>query len=238
MTDDRMRAFAERLGPASDGPTDAVPAATVVILRDGADGIETLVLLRNSKLAFAGGMWVFPGGRVDPGDATGSSDAFAAAKNAAVREAAEEAGLTLAADQLVPYAHWCPPAIAPKRFATWFFLAPAPVGAVTIDGGEIHDHAWVRPADGLTRRDAGEIELTPPTWVTLHDLSRFSSVEEALAVSRLREPEFFETHIAALDRALVALWKGDAGFETGDAAVPGPRHRLWMTDDTWWYERD
>ena len=48
-----------------------IQAATVILLRDGADGLETLMLRRNSKLAFVGGMWVFPGGRVDAQDAAG-----------------------------------------------------------------------------------------------------------------------------------------------------------------------
>ena len=51
-----------------DEVPDAVPAATVILLRDGEDGLETLMLRRNSKLAFAGGHWVFPGGRVDADD--------------------------------------------------------------------------------------------------------------------------------------------------------------------------
>ena len=38
----------------------AIPAATVVLLRDAPGGLETLMLRRNSKLAFAGGAWVFP----------------------------------------------------------------------------------------------------------------------------------------------------------------------------------
>ena len=87
-----MRAWAERLGPATAEPgTEIIPAATVILLRDGADGVETLVLLRNSKLAFAGGMWVFPGGRVDPGDRVPGETTdpvegvIRAARNAAVR---------------------------------------------------------------------------------------------------------------------------------------------------------
>ena len=44
--------------------SDTHDAATVVLLRDGAGGLETLLLRRNSRIAF-GGMWVFPGGRVD-----------------------------------------------------------------------------------------------------------------------------------------------------------------------------
>jgi 8-oxo-dGTP pyrophosphatase MutT (NUDIX family) len=241
-TDDQMRAWAERLGPMSREPgSEAIPAATVVLLRDGVDGVETLVLQRNSKLAF-GGMWVFPGGRVDPGDRPSEvSDPLAAvlhaARNAAVREATEEAGLVVEVDDLSVYAHWCPPKIAPKRFTTWFFVARAPLGDVVIDGGEIHEHAWVRPADGIARRDAGEIELAPPTWVTLHDLAQFMTVDDAIAMIDRREPEFFETQIATVDDAIVAMWHGDAGYGTGDPDAPGPRHRLLMADDGWTYER-
>ncbi len=242
--DDRMRIWAERFGPTSSEPgPEAVAAATVVLLRDGPDGLETLVLLRNSKLAFAGGMWVFPGGRVDAGDHSRPApvdpvvDALDAARSAAVREAAEEAGLVVDPEGLVVAAHWRAPKIAPKRFSTWFFVAPAPEGDVIVDGGEIHEHAWVRPADGLVRRDAGEIELAPPTWVTLHDLTRFATVDAALATISRREPEFFETRIGTVDDAVVAMWHGDAGYDSGDADATGPRHRLVMADDGWRYER-
>ena len=71
------------------GEEPALPAATVIVLRDGADGPETLMLRKNSKIAF-GGMWVFPGGKVDAEDWDGADDDVAAAANAAVREAAEE----------------------------------------------------------------------------------------------------------------------------------------------------
>ncbi len=76
---------------------EAIPAATVILLRDGPDGIETLMLRRNSKLEFAGGMWVFPGGRVDPEDypPDAPDDVEAAVRVAAAREAEEEAGLAL-----------------------------------------------------------------------------------------------------------------------------------------------
>lgn len=52
---------------------DAVPAeprdaATVVLLRPGADGSEVYLLRRQTSMAFAGGMCVFPGGGVDPRD--------------------------------------------------------------------------------------------------------------------------------------------------------------------------
>ena len=135
-----------------------IPAATVVLVRDGGDGLETLLLRRNSKIAF-GGMWVFPGGRIDEADRHGlaPTDELAAARRAAVRETREEAGLAITEATLVALSHWSPPAIAPKRFLTWFFLAPATSDTVTIDQGEIHEHVWLRPSEALARRNALEI---------------------------------------------------------------------------------
>jgi 8-oxo-dGTP pyrophosphatase MutT (NUDIX family) len=219
-------------------PGEAVPAATAVLLRDGPDGLETLMVRRSSKLEFAGGMWVFPGGRVDPGDAVATGDEIEAARRAAVREAREEADLVVDGDALVPFAHWVPPPITPKRFATWFFMGPAPrEDAVTVDGGEIHDHRWTRPVDAIAARDAGEIELAPPTWVTLHRLAAHQDVAAALADAAGRPPDFFVTHIARGESSIAALWKGDAGYESLDVDAPGPRHRLSMLESGWRYER-
>jgi 8-oxo-dGTP pyrophosphatase MutT (NUDIX family) len=214
------------------------PAATVVLVRDGREGMETLMLRRNSRGAF-GGMWVFPGGRVDPGDLDPArpDDDLAAARRAAVREAQEEAGVAVDPEGLVPLSHWTPPPQAPRRFSTWFFLAPAPSGAdVAVDGGEIHEHRWLRPADALERRDAGEIELAPPTWVTLWRLHAAGDVEGAISQARARPPQRFETHVAHAGEALVALWDGDAGYHDGDAERPGARHRLSMLPSGWRYE--
>lgn len=224
-----------------DEVPEAIPAATVILLRDGDEGLETLMLRRNSKLEFAGGMWVFPGGRVDPEDYPPGrpDDVEAAVRVAAAREAEEEAGLACDPDAMVPFAHWTPPMVAIKRFATWFFVAEAPSGVVTIDDGEIHESVWARPTDTLARRDAGEVELAPPTWVTLDRLSRSASVADALDEARNAPVEAFVTAIGKDSDALVALWHGDAGYETGDASVPGPRHRLVMsTTAPWHYDRD
>jgi 8-oxo-dGTP pyrophosphatase MutT (NUDIX family) len=224
--------------PRTSGETpEAVPAATVILVRDTASGLETLMVRRNSKLEFAGGMWVFPGGRVDPDDIPPDGDVLEAARRAAVREAREEADLVINGDTLVPFAHWVPPPVTAKRFATWFFLGPAPEGAVTVDMGEIRDHRWMQPADALARRDAEEIELAPPTWLTLHRLADHADVASAMADAREHEPEFFETHIARVEDGIAALWEGDAGYETSDGDAPGPRHRLWMLPTGWRYER-
>ncbi|MFI5040943.1 MAG: NUDIX domain-containing protein [Acidimicrobiales bacterium] len=236
------------------GQDPPVAAATVVPLRDAPEGIEVLMLRKNSKLAF-GGMWVFPGGRVDaadleeadldasdqPGaDEAGAEDAeLRAARRAAVREAVEEAGVVLDSASLVPFSHWTPPPEAPRRFATWFFLAPLRDAVdIVIDGGEIHDHTWIGPADALARRDAGEVELAPPTWVTLSRLAPAADVDAALAEARASAVERFETRIATIGQVLVAVWEGDAGFEDGDVLRPGGRRRLVMDPAGWRGEVD
>ncbi len=227
-------------------PARLIPAATTVLVRDGDDGIEVLLARRNSKLAFAGGAWVFPGGRIDDEDFVGERAddlddpaLLAAARIAAVREAAEETGAVLDIDTLVWFAYWTPPPQAPKRFATWFFVGPAPaeVADLRADGGEIHELAWRAPADAMARRNAGEIELTPPTWITLEHLTAFATTDEVLTHYGATSPERFETLIRPVDGGMVALYDGDAGYESADPLADGPRHRLWMVQEGWRYER-
>ena len=97
-------------------PVPTRDASTVVLLRDGADGLEVYLMRRQSSMAFAAGMYVFPGGRVDPRDAdeaiawAGPPPAAWAARlgvaeplarelvAAAVRETFEESGVLLAGE--------------------------------------------------------------------------------------------------------------------------------------------
>ncbi|HYO36512.1 MAG TPA: NUDIX hydrolase, partial [Geodermatophilus sp.] len=92
----------------------ARPAATVLLLRDGAAGLEVHLLRRTRGMPFAGGMTAYPGGGVDPRDGdvdvawSGPAPAEWAASLgcdervarelgcAAVRETFEEAGVLLA----------------------------------------------------------------------------------------------------------------------------------------------
>jgi 8-oxo-dGTP pyrophosphatase MutT (NUDIX family) len=223
----------------------AIPAATVVLLRDGPDGLETLMLRRDARVDF-GGAWVFPGGRIDPADypdgvVSDEPDALAAAaRTAAVREALEESALVVDPDSLVWFSHWTPDRAsgAPRRYATWFFVAAAPTGQVVVDDSEIRDHLWIRPTDALERFERGEIALIPPTFVTLHTLAEWDSITHAYEVSRGRDPLIFLSRVVRNERGAASLWGGDSAYDDGDLDRPGPRRRLLMYETGWQLEID
>jgi 8-oxo-dGTP pyrophosphatase MutT (NUDIX family) len=88
-------------------PAAAVPAATILLLRDGAPGLEVFMVVRHHQIDFASGALVFPGGKVYQSDtdprlrahcrgAEGLDDATLALRVAAIREAYEECGVLLA----------------------------------------------------------------------------------------------------------------------------------------------
>ena len=172
----------------------ALPASTVVLVRDrldGGSGIEVLMIHRGAATSF-GGMWAFPGGVIEPDDVPPGTepDPLPAARCAAARETREEVGLEVDASSLVFWSHWLPPSIAPKRFSTWFFLAPATAlhadEHVGIDGDEVHAHRWITPADALAAQARSEVQLAPPTFITLHDLAPHANVADAIAAARPR----------------------------------------------------
>lgn len=94
-------------GKESREPVTPLPASTVLLLRDGSAGIEVFMVQRPTKMDFAAGALVFPGGKVDEADraanvrprCTGADalDDFNLALNvAAIRETFEECGVLLA----------------------------------------------------------------------------------------------------------------------------------------------
>ncbi len=220
---------------------EAHPAATVILLRDGEPGIEVLMVRRNSKLAFHGGAWVFPGGRIDEADyeRAGTRDARETARLAAAREAREEAGVDVNPQSLVMLSRWITPENVFKRFDTWFLLgAAADIGAVTIDGHEIQDHAWLQPTQALVAQRQAEIELPPPTFVTLTQLLPFTSTQAAIDAFAAREAEEFRPLLHFLPEGACTVYVGDSAYGSDDLEAPGRRHRLWMIGSEWRYERD
>ena len=111
----RMRERAESVARGETAWTVPVPrdAATVCVLRDGADGLEVFLMRRTSSMAFAAGMHVYPGGAVEASDShvpiAGRADLGVVAARtfsddpramlvAAARETFEECGVLLAVD--------------------------------------------------------------------------------------------------------------------------------------------
>ena len=219
-------------------PVAARPASTVVILRDGADGIEVFMVVRHHEIDFASGALVFPGGKVDAEDSDAAWSELApqvpAAPDrsffvAAGRETFEEAGLvlarrrgtqemvdadgahrlvetyraallkgdttfvdivrkenlTLAADLMVPFAHWITPEPVPKRFDTHFFLIAAPMVQLGAhDGGESVEGIWITPKQALLDAEAGTRTLVFATRMNIEKLARYRTVAEAVEVTR------------------------------------------------------
>jgi 8-oxo-dGTP pyrophosphatase MutT (NUDIX family) len=220
---------------------DAAPAATVVLLRDGESGLEVLLARRSSKLAFHGGAWVFPGGRIDPDDYGDAPDDLPrAARRAAAREAMEEAGVDVDPDALIHLSNWTTPEGSPKRFATWFFVGPVRGGDEVADGSEMDKLQWFRPAEALAARAAGEIELAPPQYVTLLDLQEVANVadamaaiEAAVAIDYLPRFRFIEGGGA------LCIYPEDVAYDDlSKLDAPGPRHRLLLGAESWEYVRD
>lgn len=225
----------------SDKVEPVLPAATVVLVRDGAQGLEALLVQRNKAVQHMGGMWVFPGGKVDEADYPADRDEYQAAVNAAIRETQEEAGLTVSADQLVYLAHWTTPEGAKKRFATWFFLTILEDGQqVQVDGGEIAEYRWVRPQIALAESadESQSLRLVPPTFVSLKDIAECATCDEAREIFSAREAMQYAPRMVFVEDGICFLYQGDAGYDSESVDAGGSRHRLYMVNDQLDYIRE
>lgn len=212
-------------------PPEPRPASTVLVLRDGPDGLEVALLQRSHALGFARGMYVFPGGALDDTDHRLGDPWLVAA----VRETFEECGVLLTdpapppaalshrerdfaelledfglrpdLGALHPFAHWVTPAVESRRFDTRFYAAALPPGQDLAEHTSEHENVgWFRPA--ATR----DLPMLPPTTASLDELSRYATVAEALAPQRTPVP-ILPTPVAA---------DGDIAWILADARTGEP----------------
>lgn len=202
-------------------------AATVIAARPSRDGIEVLVLRRGGGSRFLPGYIVFPGGAVDAGDAGRAARWFGtrreAVRAAAVRELAEETGLIVTGDGVIPAAdgdllapadtcppragdlpevsHWVAPADVPVRFDARYFAVAARGGlAPRPDGAEVEAAWWADPRDVLRRWANGEARLYWPTMKTMEAVAGCRTVERLLSI-RIPQAEPAGSDEAAMPRS-------------------------------------
>lgn len=231
------------------GVVDTAPidSATVMVLRDGVDGLEVLMIRRHADAGVLGGVHVFPGGKLDPADTNVSSpsldrhDAWYAQMlaepdlppgvarglfAAALRETTEECGLRLSTNDLHPWSRWITPrqpSVTHKRFDTRFFVAPMPSDQQVLhDGVEATEAVWMRPGLALERFWQAEIDLAPPQIMSLVQLVRIGDVGQAVTTARQRPPALIEPHPFDEAGERVICYPGDPQHPVGDPVWEGP----------------
>lgn len=185
-------------------------AASVILLRGGAERVEVLLVRRTPHARFMGGVWVFPGGAVDAGEGDGDG----AHRAAAVRELREEAAISLADPRaLVKFSRWITPAQVQIRYDTHFFLAPLPDGQEpAVDGEEIVDLGWYTPQAALDAHAAGELPLVFPTIKHLEQLGGFASVDRLIAYARERDVRPVEPKVVLEGEVARVVLPGEPGY--------------------------
>jgi 8-oxo-dGTP pyrophosphatase MutT (NUDIX family) len=203
-----------RPGPGEEynpgAPTQPRQAASVILLRGGAQTLEVLLVQRTPAARFMGGVWVFPGGAVDTAEGEGDG----AHRAAALRELREEAAITLEDPAaLVKFSRWITPAQVKIRFDTHFFLALVPPAQEPrIDGKECVDLGWFTPSAALTAHRAGSLALVFPTIKHLEQLSAFASVEALLEHARGREVQPVQPRVVLEGEVARVLLPGEPGY--------------------------
>ena len=131
----------------SQAEKQTISASTVLLIRDGVDGLEVFMVVRHTEIVSFSGALVFPGGKVDPEDIEARLDAKQLTGIEArwradltqgkitMADVCRTEGLVLALDKMVHYAHWITPRVVPKVFDTQFFVARAPVDHVALHDG-------------------------------------------------------------------------------------------------------
>ena len=125
---------------------NAAPAASVILLRESRGALETYLLHRHARMAFAASMVVFPGGRMDPVDEA-TADPWRAC---AVRETPRRPESAWTRPRLHDWAEWTTPELEPRRYRTKFYVAALPADQEATDiSGETDRADWSTPEAAL-----------------------------------------------------------------------------------------
>lgn len=208
-----------------------LPAATVVIVRTNKQSpneLQVLLLRRNPELLFAPNMWVFPGGKLDSSDLEQANDnSQQAHKYTAIRETLEETGLDISHQSLLEISHWTTPDFRPKRFATQFFLTELSSSEqVTIDQSEIVEYRWISPTEALSLHQQQKMTMMAPTFVTLSELAKAKTIEQAIEFYQQRETPNYQPQVLELEgQNKLFVYQGDELYQASNQAQANSQQR-------------
>lgn len=227
-------------------------AASVILLRPSAAGVQIYLLRRHRKASFMSSSYVFPGGIAEDYE---TDDRVVAG-----RELFEESGVLLSGTEthatereawrkalnidkadpaevmakapidvgaLTYYAHWITPSVEKRRYSAKFYIAVMPENQIASpDNKETVDEVWVTPEEALAR--AKELALPPPQLRTCYELVEPAKegIEGILAFARdgAAHAHPILPRACASDEGLTLLLPWDAEYESAGngASLPMP----------------
>lgn len=291
-----------------NSPPPLRQASTVILVREKSKAFEIYLLKRSNASGFMGGLYVFPGGVVDPedkgleswapyvdlhpdemaqrlGGAALSPEDILSFSISAIRETLEEAGVliavtgdktkpdldhicafrlttglpkswfrtkimaenwTLSLSSLGRWSHWITPTLMKKRFDTRFFIVFMPQGQTCIpDDTETQHGVWLTPQSALELNLELKVPLSPPTVVTLTDLSTYKTLDDLGQALKTRTwGDAIAPRLVPSPNGPVILepwdplWGSDSGIDTSKLSkkilAPGAGFsRIWCDTGVW-----
>ena len=155
-------------------------------------------------------------------------------------------GWMLAFSRLFRWAHWITPEGMPKRYETRFFLMfMHPGQECEPDARETTHGVWISPEKGLMKNLQGEIPLSPPTLVTLHELLQYSNKRDLRKEVKTRKwgeallPRMFNVpkgklilepwdHVSKKELEIDTI-----GLKMNFLSIGEPFSRLWYNGRVW-----
>ena len=205
-------------------------------------GPEILYLRRSPDLKFMGGYWVFPGGRIDPGDHLRDGGSLTSWPRRDRRRRARRTRRQGSPSTPRPCIRYASGRLRRDE--------PHPVRHVVLRGGGRPSQRSRRrgrdrgaPLVAAARGPAGAPRpahpVREPDVRAQHPARRTRHRRRGARRRRHLAPGTpAGTPASRRRRSRVALYAEDCGYETGDLDCAGPRHRIWMLDGAWRYERE
>lgn len=153
----------------------------------------------------------------------------------------------LAISKLFPWSHWITPELMSRRFDTRFFLAKMPPDQVCHpDTRETTHGLWISPQEGLVGNLSGDMPLSPPTLITLHELLNYQDLDSLIKEAEIKQwGKPFLPRLIPLDRGAVIVEPWDSMYnqkeiqlnndKLADTVLPVGESfsRIWYNDGIW-----